>query len=245
MSDDVQRDLELAVNATQGGACSHDGTFFVEEMVEGKLKTIAVETFQLRGHPEASQAFAWAWNDNKERRYMAVLRVPPIDSPHDAIRATIASIGSDLSDVAHNVRAILPGSHVMIIPCTPTMDVKCDFEFFESYTVFCPSGDISFREAVEIISQSLSFASFLRINRLMVDATNLTGFPSPSIWERFWMASEWAAITNSLRLAVVARSELIDASRFGVTVARNRGLFANVFTDERQAIEWLHDPKAA
>ena len=81
------------------------------------------------------------------------------------------------------------------------------------------------------------------VNRLLVDTTGLTGFPSPSVWERFWMASEWAAVVHSaVRLAIVARAELIDPDRFGITVARNRGLFANVFSEEPAAIEWLLDP---
>jgi hypothetical protein len=59
------------------------------------------------------------------------------------------------------------------------------------------------------------------------------------------MATEWASIARGLRLAVVARAELIDPERFGITVARNRGLSANVFTSEAEAIDWLLDRQPA
>jgi hypothetical protein len=42
-----------------------------------------------------------------------------------------------------------------------------------------------------------------------------------------------------LRLAVVARPEMIDPHQFGVTVAANRGLVSNIFTAEAEAIAWL------
>ena len=118
-----------------------------------------------------------------------------------------------------------------------------DFQFLDGYAAFRPTGRVSFDEAVITIADALSYAMSQRVNRLLVDTTGLTGFPSPSVWERFWMASEWAAVAHSaVRLAVVARPELIDPDRFGVTVARNRGLFANVFSAEPEAIEWLLNP---
>ena len=40
-------------------------------------------------------------------------------------------------------------------------------------------------------------------------------------------------------MAVVAPSELIDAEKFGVTVARNNGLLADIFTSEQEALLWL------
>ena len=37
---------------------------------------------------------------------------------------------------------------------------------------------------------------------------------------------------------------LLDPARFGMTVARNRGLFMSSFTSEPEALRWLLDPKA-
>ena len=50
-----------------------------------------VETFDLQGHERATQAFAWAWQGEEEPNYIAVLNIPPINDPSDAVKAAIAS----------------------------------------------------------------------------------------------------------------------------------------------------------
>lgn len=40
-------------------------------------------------------------------------------------------------------------------------------------------------------------------------------------------------------LAMVARPEMIDPERFGVTFAANRGLVGGVFVSEAEAVAWL------
>lgn len=50
-----------------------------------------VETFTLSGHTKATEAFAWAFHNGTEPQYVAVLRLPPINDPSDAVRAAIAS----------------------------------------------------------------------------------------------------------------------------------------------------------
>ena len=120
---------------------------------------------------------------------------------------------------------------------------ESDFQFLEDYTIFRPSAELSFDEAIELVSDGISFTASRQIVRLLIDSTSLTGFPSPTTWQRFQLAERAAAAAlPGLRLAVVARPELIDPSRFGVTVARNRGLFGNVFSSVPEAIEWLLDP---
>jgi hypothetical protein len=38
---------------------------------------------------------------------------------------------------------------------------------------------------------------------------------------------------------MVARAEMIDPRKFGVTVAANRGLMSDIFTTEAEARAWL------
>jgi hypothetical protein len=85
--------LSAAVAALHGCDCSHAGTSTVHEMMEGKTVWRGqVETFALRGHRSADEAFAWAWRDDAgETHYVAVLAVPPVNSPRDAVQAAIAS----------------------------------------------------------------------------------------------------------------------------------------------------------
>lgn len=51
-----------------------------------------VEVFKLMDHPKAKEAFAWGYKDDAgEMQYVAVLAVPPIVSPREAVQAAIAS----------------------------------------------------------------------------------------------------------------------------------------------------------
>jgi hypothetical protein len=50
-----------------------------------------VHVFDLTGHPTAKRAYAWSSpiEGSDKRRFFAVLHVPPITSPVDAVRAAI------------------------------------------------------------------------------------------------------------------------------------------------------------
>jgi len=50
-----------------------------------------VHVFDLAGHPTTTRAYAWSSpiEGSTKRRFYAVLHVPPISSPADAVRAAI------------------------------------------------------------------------------------------------------------------------------------------------------------
>jgi hypothetical protein len=51
-----------------------------------------VEVFHIRGHPKAKRCYAWAHasgKDDQGKRYVAVLELPPVDSPQNAVKAAI------------------------------------------------------------------------------------------------------------------------------------------------------------
>jgi acetylornithine deacetylase/succinyl-diaminopimelate desuccinylase-like protein len=50
-----------------------------------------VHIFELKGHPTASRAYAWSSliEGSSERQFFAVLSIPPITSPVEAVRATV------------------------------------------------------------------------------------------------------------------------------------------------------------
>ena len=49
-----------------------------------------VDVFDLEGHPETTRCYAWSHVTNEGKtRYVAVLHVPPVDSPQAAVRAAI------------------------------------------------------------------------------------------------------------------------------------------------------------
>ncbi|MBL8793218.1 MAG: hypothetical protein JNM56_04880 [Planctomycetia bacterium] len=103
-----------------------------------------------------------------------------------------------------------------------------------------PVGSVSFDEAVARVRAAIAAACSDQAKDLLVDTTALTGFHSPDTFQRFLAAVAWAeAALGRLHLAMVARAELIDPRKFGVTVAINRGLVSNIFTTEAEARAWL------
>ena len=50
-----------------------------------------VHVFELTGHPTATRCYAWSSpvGESDKRRFFAVLHIPPITSPQDAVRAAI------------------------------------------------------------------------------------------------------------------------------------------------------------
>lgn len=62
-------------------------TFRGETVSEG-----VVEVFELQGHPRATTAYAWNHEtDEGGRRFVAVLRVPPVNSAVDAVRVAVVA----------------------------------------------------------------------------------------------------------------------------------------------------------
>ena len=52
-----------------------------------------VYVFDLQGHPIATRAYAWSSpiEGSDKRRFFAILKIPSIESPVDAVRAAIAA----------------------------------------------------------------------------------------------------------------------------------------------------------
>ncbi len=116
--------------------------------------------------------------------------------------------------------------------------------------VFRPSGPIPLEQAVTMITSAITRARQQRARDLLVVTLGWTRLRSPDLAERYFFVREWAkAAAGAVRLAVVARADLIDPERFGVIVAKNSGLSGAVFTSEKEALAWLrgssHDCKPA
>ena len=120
------------------------------------------------------------------------------------------------------------------------MDELADFVLEGGRGFYRPVGSVSFDEAIALVGSAIAVTRSHQAQDILVDTTGLTGFPSPGTIQRFIAAVEWAAEAGGcLRLAMVARAEMIDPEKFGVTVARNRGLVSNIFTTEAEARTWL------
>jgi hypothetical protein len=120
------------------------------------------------------------------------------------------------------------------------MDELDGFVLEEGRGLYRPIGSVSFDKAVALVRAAIAVARKNQVRDHLVDTTALIGFPSPDTFERFLMAVAWSEEAGGrLRLSMVARAEMIDPQKFGVTVAYNRGLVSNVFTTEAEARAWL------
>jgi hypothetical protein len=120
------------------------------------------------------------------------------------------------------------------------MEEPIGFVWEESRAVYHPAGRVTFDEAVALVRAAIGVACSGRAKDLLVDTRALTGFASPDTFQRFLAAVSWAEQAEGrLRLAMVARPEMIDPRKFGVTVAGNRGLISNIFTSDAEARHWL------
>jgi hypothetical protein len=87
--------LQDAIRKTHGCESRHIESVPVKETFRGQtVWEGTVEVFKLVGHKKAKQCYAWghrSGRDDKESHYIIVLKIPPIDSPIAAVRASIAS----------------------------------------------------------------------------------------------------------------------------------------------------------
>jgi hypothetical protein len=86
-------DIRLVVEVTHNCAAKHECSVPVIELFgKNEIWEGVVEVFTLTGHPNARRCYAWNFaDDDTEPRYIAVLELPPVSSPHTAVRAAIAS----------------------------------------------------------------------------------------------------------------------------------------------------------
>lgn len=65
----------------------------VTEVFQGKtIWKGDVEVFDLTGHPKAKRAYGWSHPENADgtgERFVAVLEIPPVNSPQTAVKISI------------------------------------------------------------------------------------------------------------------------------------------------------------
>jgi|SRR5579864_7023191 len=87
------QELQDVIRRTHGADAKHLESVPVTEGFDSRTVWQGiVEVFELRDHPKASLAYAWAHdteNPNKPRHHVIVLHIHPIKSARDAVRTTI------------------------------------------------------------------------------------------------------------------------------------------------------------
>ena len=87
-------ELKRAVEIQHGCTATLAQSTPVKETFGGKTVWEGiVHVFKISGHPRASQAYAWSSpiEGSDKRRFFAVLHMPPITSPVEAVRAAIVA----------------------------------------------------------------------------------------------------------------------------------------------------------
>ncbi len=118
-----------------------------------------------------------------------------------------------------------------------------DIEIQDGCAFYRPTGEVTLAKATQLCDQAIAFVLERRVPKLFINAKGLSGFPSPTLPERYFFARQWAATSQGkVQLSLVIHREMMDPEKFGVTVARNAGMNADVFSEEGEALDWLLGP---
>ena len=101
MTADVTR-LQKAIRELHGLRATHLRSERVIETSQGQATgERTVEVFTVHGHPRACFAYAWSLEgDRGDREPVAMLDLPPIHSPLDALRAAAAAADARTGSVS-------------------------------------------------------------------------------------------------------------------------------------------------
>lgn len=114
------------------------------------------------------------------------------------------------------------------------------FEILEKHAVFRPADYSSLQHVVEEVTSAIAHAREEKIRKLLVVLIGPSGFPSPTVVERYYLVRKWAETARGhVHVAVVVKPRFIDPDGFSVTVATNNGFSGNVFSSEQEALDWL------
>ncbi len=99
----------------------------------------------------------------------------------------------------------------------------------------------SFPELKRQLSEILKACTNRKPPKLLLNFTSLQGHWSTV--DRFEIGEIGGQLAPHVgRIAALAREPMIDPKKFGVQVARNRGLTVDVFYDREKALAWLLGP---
>lgn len=91
--------LQDAIRAVHGCESRFVASKPVREVFQGEVAWEGiVSQFELIGHPKAKICYAWAYQEGDKTKALAVLELPPVDSPESAVKVAIAAAGSDKTE---------------------------------------------------------------------------------------------------------------------------------------------------
>jgi hypothetical protein len=123
---------------------------------------------------------------------------------------------------------------------SPPAPIRENIDILPGQVSFRPVGKITLPDAISLITRAIKFTRDRQCPKLLVNALGLTGYAMPTLSDRYFAGRTWAAAAEKVVSAVlVIPPEMIDPEKFGVIVARNAGMNAEVFSTEAEAQRWL------
>jgi hypothetical protein len=89
---DDKDDLKLAIRRLHNCEASYiEEVPIIEKFGDKTVWQGIVYVFKISGNPQSDICYAWSspMEGSSKRRYYTVLKIPPVDSPEKAVRATI------------------------------------------------------------------------------------------------------------------------------------------------------------
>ena len=122
------------------------------------------------------------------------------------------------------------------------MQIPARLEINNGLCTYRPRGTHSLVEAVDLVSSAIAYCRERGVTKILIDVTELTDLPIPTLVDRFLMVEEWAQVADgTVVVAMVAPAEYIHPQKFGVKVALHFGLICDVYTSLGDASKWLNE----
>jgi len=101
------------------------------------------------------------------------------------------------------------------------------------------NGEVSFNAAWDVLKQTYDTALEKQVNLILVDFLSVEG--KLATFEKYRLGTEtvtyFRARRMHLRIACVGKPPIVDG--FGVLVAKNRWVAAEMFSNRNEALNWL------
>lgn len=118
--------------------------------------------------------------------------------------------------------------------------MEISWQISDGIAWFDARGECSLPKAVDAIRTAIAWCREQGIDRLLFDGRGFVGIPIPTLIDRFLMVEERAETARGMvRVVLVVHPEYIHPEKFGVKVAADFGLTADVYSSETAATAWL------
>jgi hypothetical protein len=119
------------------------------------------------------------------------------------------------------------------------MDLHVDIEWQEGLLLATASGNVRFDTALRLFKRIFDMAAENQVSKVLVNALAVEG--ELAGFERYSLGAEVAEFLEQrqfrVRLALVGKPPTVNG--FAIRIAQNRGIIAEVFASQQEALAWL------